>query len=222
MIKILRIVKFYPNNDYPTGIVVSDVADANPQRQFVIRTGVTEEWLQMFAGDPSAFINKRAVIQTLPPENYKLRFPIFMGVVNVDKIDVIAPAAEYLDTPLPNGSTLRTEAPMTAFLGDNALKLEIADTPATAARGYMFRPKILPGNGMLFTKLEPGNFVFWMRNTYVPLDIIFINEQLRVSEIIHGMQPESEKLHVNKIPAVFAIEVPAGSILVKTGDLLSY
>jgi len=223
MIKILKIVGFAPSSMIPQSIVVSDVSTPNPQRQFIVHTGVTQEWRDKFERDPGNYIGKRAIIQTLPPVDYKPRFPVFMGVANLERIDQIVPAVNYDYIELPNGTSLKVEAPIQAYLGSTELLLEIADTPEKASRGYMFRPKIPDGHGMIFTKLEPGSFVFWMKNTHVPLDLIFVDETMRVSEVIYNMQPRSEKLQVNKTPAVFAIEVPAGSITPPTiGDLLSY
>lgn len=65
--------------------------------------------------------------------------------------------------------------------GDSILA-EIADTPDKRAKGLMFRTSIAPDQGMLFTFPELGHWTFWMKNTEIPLDIIWMEE---TGTIIH-------------------------------------
>jgi len=213
MIKILQIIGFSPSRYTPKAVIVTD-EPGNPLRRFEISAGVTSKWENTFRSDPDAYIGKRAIVATLPPISRRLRYPVFVSAADLDRVDRVMPAAQVDETG--------KEVPIVAFLGNTELSLEIADTPDKSMMGYMFRTNIPTGTGMLFTKQEPGNFCFWMRNTPTPLDLIFIGEDLRVVEIVPNMQPFSEKLIVNKNPAVFAIEVPAGSVAVNPGDLLSY
>ena len=209
MLKLLKIEGYLPSFKSITALRVVDAGG----QEFILRRGLSDTWKLRFIKYPYKYIGQRAVVRTLPPTGHDLRHPVFTDVVDVSKLDTIRPEAEFLQT---DGGLI--EKPMEAMLGDNLLRLEIADTPEKTSVGYMFRKTIPAGEGMLFTKLEPGNFVFWMRNTLAPLDLIFVDEFLRVSEIIKGMEPMSEKLHVNKKPAFFAIEVPAGSVSINEGD----
>ena len=73
-------------------------------------------------------------------------------------------------------------APYRALLddGQRRLLLEVADTPAERARGYMFRPYIPPHAGMIFLFDEPQELSFWMKNTWLPLDIRFYDADGRL------------------------------------------
>ena len=67
--------------------------------------------------------------------------------------------------------------------------VEIADTPEERMRGLMFRKSLGQKEGMLFVFPEEGFKGFWMKNTYIPLDIIFISEDLKVSSIVKDARP---------------------------------
>jgi len=71
--------------------------------------------------------------------------------------------------------------------------LEIAADDAARARGYMFRDRVGPHEGMLFLFDEPGHHSIWMKNCKVALDIIWLDAGFRVVEIAHALQPCPEK-----------------------------
>ncbi|MFH0832785.1 MAG: DUF192 domain-containing protein [Candidatus Aenigmatarchaeota archaeon] len=64
---------------------------------------------------------------------------------------------------------------------NNSVNAEIADTPAERTQGLMFRKSLDEDNGMLFIFESNGYYSFWMKNTYIPLDIIWINN----NHVIH-------------------------------------
>ncbi len=67
--------------------------------------------------------------------------------------------------------------------------LEIAADDAARGRGYMFRDRVGPHEGMLFLFDEPGHHSIWMKNCKVSLDIIWLDAAFRVVEIAHDLQP---------------------------------
>jgi uncharacterized membrane protein (UPF0127 family) len=69
------------------------------------------------------------------------------------------------------------------------LAVEIAGTPEQRARGYMFRERIGPEDGMLFLFEEEGIHPFWMKNTKIPLDIIWIGGDGVVVFVAAGVPP---------------------------------
>ena len=91
------------------------------------------------------------------------------------------------------------------------MTLEVASTPDELARGLMNRVQLPPHHGMLFIFSEPTRHGFWMKNTYIPLDIVWLDTQGFVFEH-HVMQPHDESMHRPVGPAKFAVELRAGTI----------
>jgi len=73
--------------------------------------------------------------------------------------------------------------------GQASFAVEIADTAEERARGLMFRDSLDPGSGMLFVYESPRRVTFWMKNTLIPLDIIFADAAGRIT-----------RLHADAIP----------------------
>jgi uncharacterized protein len=85
-----------------------------------------------------------------------------------------------------------SEAIVETGSGAHRFQVEIADEPAERAQGLMYRREIPPDQGMLFDMGETRPVGFWMRNTYVSLDIIFIGEDGVVRSIAERTEPLSE------------------------------
>lgn len=73
--------------------------------------------------------------------------------------------------------------------GDDCFQVELALTPAEQSQGLMHRDQLDPDMGMLFVFQQEGIYPFWMKNTLIPLDIIWINENLTVVHIEENAQP---------------------------------
>ena len=73
------------------------------------------------------------------------------------------------------------------------IKVEIADTPEKRAEGLMFRDHLNENSGMFFVFDEESSHSFWMKNTLIPLDIIWINADKKVVYIKHKAQPCNEE-----------------------------
>lgn len=68
-------------------------------------------------------------------------------------------------------------------------EVEIADSEVEQERGLMYRENLAPDNGMLFIFRKEGSYPFWMKNTLIPLDIIWINQNQEIVFIGHDVQP---------------------------------
>ena len=77
----------------------------------------------------------------------------------------------------------------TVSLDGHAVAVEVADTPEKRTEGLMFRNSLGEDAGMLFVFDEPQEVSFWMKNTEIPLDIIFADEEGVVSELYKDVQP---------------------------------
>lgn len=117
-----------------------------------------------------------------------------------------------------------------ARLGNHPLRVMVAKTPAEQQRGLMFRPSLGDGEGMLFAHESPRILSFWMKNTLVPLDLLFFSPRGDVTEWIEGLEPDpglpDEELpsYTSQKEAQFALEVASGSIRkwgLRKGDRLT-
>jgi uncharacterized membrane protein (UPF0127 family) len=72
--------------------------------------------------------------------------------------------------------------------------VEIAATPAQQRQGLMFRKSLAPDRGMLFTYARPQSAAFWMKNTLIPLDILYIAPSGKVLSIVRNARPHDETL----------------------------
>jgi len=102
-------------------------------------------------------------------------------------------AALAQDKPLPVTTiVINTEH------GPHTFRVEIAADPASQEKGLMFRKQMAPDDGMLFEFPRPSMEVFWMKNTILPLDIIFIRGDGTISSIAPNAVPYS----TTPIPAI--------------------
>lgn len=89
------------------------------------------------------------------------------------------------------------------------LQLDVMHTPAMRAQGLMQVASIPDGYGMAFVWPTPTPVAFWMKDTRIPLDVVFFDESQRILDIV-SMQPFDETSHAAPVPIRLAIEVPQG------------
>jgi uncharacterized membrane protein (UPF0127 family) len=95
------------------------------------------------------------------------------------------------------------------IFGADTVMAEVAATAEERSEGLMYRDEVPDGTGMLF--VFPDNAVrsFWMANTYVPLDIAYLDPSFRVVDIIQ-MEPLVTESYVSGAPAMYGLEVRQG------------
>ena len=105
--------------------------------------------------------------------------------------------------------------PPKAVLPDGfAVRLELALTPEERARGLMFRPSLQPDHGMLFLFDRPARWPFWMKDTWIALDLVFLDAHGTVTEVIPDVPPcraEPCPQYVPEKDASAVLELPAGT-----------
>lgn len=103
--------------------------------------------------------------------------------------------------------------------------IEIAEDNESRNMGLMYRETMQSNQAMLFIFDQASVQSFWMKNTYIPLDIIFIGADSTIVSISENTTPFSEESVISNSPALFALEVNAGICkkhnLIK-GDKLNY
>lgn len=90
-----------------------------------------------------------------------------------------------------------------------ALRVELADSPETRRTGLMNRRRMADDQGMLFIFDSPSPQAMWMKNTYLPLSVAFVDAQGRIVNI-EDMEPHTEDAHASTGPVLYAIEMNRG------------
>jgi len=103
-------------------------------------------------------------------------------------------------------------------IGGKSYKVKLAETEEQQEQGLQGVTELPENEGMLFPFDEPVDIWFWMKDTLIPLDIIFLDEELEVTKIVQGV-PESEDAIEGT--AAFVLELNANSG-VKVGDELNF
>ena len=109
--------------------------------------------------------------------------------------------------------------------GVHVFAVELASTPEEQAKGLMFRRQLPEGQGMLFDFHQEQPTSFWMKNTYIPLDMIFIRADGRILRIAENTEPMSERLVPSGGPVLGVLEVIGGTakkLGIAPGDRVSY
>lgn len=109
--------------------------------------------------------------------------------------------------------------------GDVPLTLELATTPAIREQGLMNRDTLAPNDGMLFLFPKANRVAFWMKNTRIPLDILFVDAKGHIVHIAHKTTPYSETPIDSTKPVNTVIELAGGQAEAKKlqeGDSVIY
>ena len=122
----------------------------------------------------------------------------------------------------PAASGMRRETiTLTTSAGPKAISAEIALSGPEQEQGLMFRKQLGDDEGMLFVYQRPQDITMWMRNTYIPLDMVFISSDSRIAHIVEGAEPLSERIISSGGKAQSVLELKAGTVRrlgLATGD----
>jgi uncharacterized protein len=127
-------------------------------------------------------------------------------------LSLVAPlgcAARPPAEPAPAAAPARVVV-MTAAGARHVVKVELARTDPERERGLMFRRELAEDAGMLFLFSQSEERAFWMKNTLIPLDMLFIDDGGRVAGIVVEAEPLTLSPRTPGVPARFVLEVRGG------------
>jgi hypothetical protein len=99
---------------------------------------------------------------------------------------------------------------LTTPQGDLAVRVEVVSTPPALQRGLMYRQHLPLDAGMLFLMGEEADHAFYMRNTLIPLDMIFIARDFTIAGIVENAEPRTETLRSVGKTSFYVLEVNGG------------
>lgn len=109
--------------------------------------------------------------------------------------------------------------------GVHAFTVELADSDTERAKGLMFRRELPEGRGMLFDFHRDQEVSFWMQNTYIPLDMIFIRRDGTIARIAENTEPLSTRIVPSQGPVRAVLEVIGGTarkLGIEPGDRVAH
>jgi len=109
--------------------------------------------------------------------------------------------------------------------GTHTIDVEVTETPAEKAQGLMFRTRLADTSGMLFFYDTPQEITMWMRNTYIPLDMVFIRADGVVHRIEARTEPLSENIVASRGDVTACLELAGGAaerLSLKPGDKVEH
>ena len=101
--------------------------------------------------------------------------------------------------------------------------VELAQTLGQREQGLMERKSLPLNTGMLFLFDNTEIQHMWMKNTFIPLDMLFADKNGRIVTITHNTEPQSRKIISSRVPARYVLELRAGTaarLVIKVGDRL--
>jgi uncharacterized protein len=109
--------------------------------------------------------------------------------------------------------------------GEHRFTVEVAATAEQQTRGLMFRRTVGPNRGMIFPYDPPLEVAFWMKNTLIPLDMIFIRADGRIARIAANTTPESLDPVPSGEPISAVLEIRGGraaELGIREGDIVRW
>lgn len=99
----------------------------------------------------------------------------------------------------------------TIKVGDESIRIEIADTDAERAQGLSGRAMLEESHGLLFVFENPGMYGFWMKDMLFPIDIIFLDVNLKVINVYEGVEPSTfPTLFYPLVHTKYVLEINSG------------
>ena len=134
------------------------------------------------------------------------RAPAHSGVSDGPGSGTAAPVAQVAAPAAVPTATLT----LAGAAGPAVVHAEVVKSPGRLQKGLMYRKFLPPDAGMLFLMGEEDDHHFWMHNTLIPLDIMFISRDLKVVGVLESVQPLDETSRGVGKPSLYVLEVNGG------------
>lgn len=150
---------------------------------------------------------------------------LFVAYVGISLLNKAPNTTQEETTEQTNQANAELEV-IDVIINGNVIKAELARTETEKARGLMFREELDSDAGMLFVYQTEDERGFWMKDTYVPLDIIFINKERQVVSISSNTKPnQTDEIYYSDGKAMYVLELNAGKaeeLEIKTGNAITF
>lgn len=178
-------------------------------------------------------IPKSSVSKKKKKKNKGVKYVVIIAILLAVALLIINPNPYKNPEPKPNkttGPVFKKEGELTIYkTGVNNSELnidiEIADNNFERAQGLMYRRTLGKNKGMFFIMESEETQSFWMKNTYISLDIIYLNRDQKINSIHKYTQPMSEAPVLSSGKAKYVLEVDAGfcdTHGISIGDSIAY
>ncbi|MDX2103553.1 MAG: DUF192 domain-containing protein [Alphaproteobacteria bacterium] len=142
-------------------------------------------------------------------------------------VALIALIPVWVHAQLPSQMQSFTREPLVIVSGTqrHSFEVEMALTPAQQQQGLMFRRTMPAMAGMLFLHQEEREQAMWMMNTFIPLDMVFIRRDGRISHIVERTVPHSTATISSNGPVLAVLELNGGTVArlgIKVGDRVDH
>ena len=140
---------------------------------------------------------------------------LFGGLISTGILNFSKNSTESITENTPNNvaipaTSFKKEGELTFLKNQEKLTIEIADNEVETAQGLMYRRTMPDSCGMVFIFADSQPRNFWMKNTYLPLDILFLDESKKIVTIQANRTPFSEEQIPSFENAKYVLEVNAG------------
>jgi len=150
---------------------------------------------------------------------------ISTGILNFSKNSTVSFSKNVTDNSTISEPSFKKEGQLTFLKNQEKLTIEIADNEAETMQGLMYRRTMPDSCGMVFIFADSQPRSFWMKNTYLPLDILYLDDSKKIVTIQANRTPFSEEEIPSFEDAKYVLEVNAGYCKrkgIEKGDVVNW
>jgi uncharacterized protein len=137
--------------------------------------------------------------------------PYILALLLLISVVIFIVISPKLTEPANRSNILQNGSMINLYYGEVKINAEIASTYESREKGLMMRGELDESSGMLFVFESSSPRTFWMKDTLIPLDIIFLDENLKVINISENTKPnQTTETYSSTQPALYVLEMNGG------------